>query len=355
MKIELRALRFADLPVAVGFLRRLRGNGLAQMVPRVKQFCVLLTLSSLALAAAGQTKDLPRIGWVLSATAENGRHLVEAMRAGLADEGLVDGRDVVLDVRFTAGRPERYPELFADLMRNPVQVLAAAGLTGISAARDASSGRIPVAAYFCGNEVKAMVESFARPGGNISGVACLSSELAVKRVQLLKEVVPGLQRIGFLHDPRSSKEKELGEVRETAARLGMTVTEAVASAPEVIGAAVASLARDGAQALITSEDVFTFGNRALIVAAAAEHRLVDISSFREFVDAGGMLSYGASNVERLRQQARYAAKMLRGVKPSDLPIDQAMRFEYVVNLKAARALGITIPPAVLLRADDVIQ
>ena len=144
-------------------------------------------------------------------------------------------------------------------------------------------------------------------------------------------------------------------MREAAARLGMTVTEAVASAPEVIGAAVASLARDGAQALITSEDVFTFGNRALIVAAAAEHHLVDISSFREFVDAGGMLSYGASNVERLRQQARYAGKMLRGVKPSDLPIDQAMRFEYVVNLKAARALGVTVPPAVLLRADDVIQ
>ncbi len=277
------------------------------------------------------------------------------MRAGLADEGLTEGRDVVLDVRYAAGRLERYPELFADLLRTPVHALAAAGYAGISAARDASAGRIPVAAYFCGNEVKAMVESFARPGGNISGVSCLSTELAVKRVQLLKETLPTLRRIGYLYDPRSPKEKELAEVREAARGLGISVVAATASAPEAIKDAIASLRRDGAEAVLISEDPFTFGNRAAIVALAGEQRMVDIAAFREFADSGGVLTYGASNAERIRQQARYAAKMIRGVKPADLPIDQPMRFEFVVNQKAAKAIGVTIPREILLRADDVIR
>jgi putative ABC transport system substrate-binding protein len=322
----------------------------------MKLIGALLGLLLLAMTATGQPSGVPRIGWVISGTPENTRHLIEAMRAGLADEGLVDGRSVILDVRYTAGRPERYPELFADLMRNPVNVLAAASYVGISAARDASGGRIPVSAFFCGTDVKQMVESFARPGGNITGVSCLSSELAVKRVELLKAAVPTLRRIGFLYDSRNpGKEKELAEVREGATKLGMSVTVATASAAENLREAIASLRRDGAEALVISEDVFTFGNRAQIVALAAEHQMVDISSFREFVLAGGVLSYGANVAERLRQQARYAARMIRGAKPSDLPIDQATRFQFVVNLKAARALGITVPQAVLLRADEVIQ
>ena len=315
----------------------------------------LLVCLALATTATAQVKKLPRVAWVISTTAEGGRHLVDAMRAGLADEGLIDGREVVLDVRYAAGRLERYPELFADLMRQPAQVLAAAGYPGISAARDASGGRIPVAAYFCGNEVKAMVESFARPGGNISGVSCLSTELAVKRVQLLKEAMPRLQRIGFLYDPRTPKERELAEVRDVARSLELSVVTATASSPEALGEAMASLSRDGAEALLISEDAFTFGNRAAIVDLAAQHRMLNIAAFREFADAGGVLTYGASNVERIRQQARYAAKMIRGAKPADLPIDQPMRFEFVINQKAAQLLGFPIPKELLLRADDVIR
>jgi len=278
------------------------------------------------------------------------------MRAGLADEGLVDGRSVVLDVRFTAGRPERYPEIFADLTRQPVAVLAAAGFAGISAARDASDGRTAISAYFCGSEVKRMVESFARPGGNITGVSCLSTELAVKRVELLTLSVPSLRRLGFLYDPRNpGKEKELAEVRQSAGGFGMAVVAAAASSVEALKEAIDSLRRDGAEAVVISEDVFTYGNREAIVALTAENRMIDISSFREFVEAGGALSYGASNAERMRMQARYAAKLVRGAKASDLPIDQPTRFEFVVNLKAARALGITIPKLVLARADEIIE
>jgi len=314
---------------------------------------MLATLSSLSV---GQTPPLPRIGWVISGTAENARHTVQAVRAGLADEGLVDGHSVTLDVRFTAGRPERYPEIFADLTRQPVTVLAAAGFAGISAARDASGGRTPISAYFCGSEVKRMVESFARPGGNITGVSCLSTELAIKRVELLKLSMPSLRRLGFLYDPRNpGKETELAEVRRSAAGLGVTVSSAAASSVEALRTAIESLRREGAEAVVISEDVFTYGNRESIVALTAEFRMPDISSFREFVDAGGVLSYGASNTERMRMQARYAAKLVRGTKASDLPIDQPTRFEFVVNQKAARALGLALPKAVLVRADEVIE
>jgi putative ABC transport system substrate-binding protein len=321
-----------------------------------KWSATFLLLLALASVAAGQPINVPRIGWVLSGTPENSRHLLEAMRAGLADEGLVDGQSVVLEVRFTAGRPERYAEHFADLTRKPVNVLAAASYAGIAAARDASDGRIPVSAYFCGTDVKQMVESFARPGGNITGVSCLSAELASKRIELLKDALPTLRRIGFLYDPRSpGKDKELAETREIASKLGMSVTAATVSAPENFRDAIASLRRDRAEALVISEDAFTFANRTQIVALAAEHKLVDISAFREFVIAGGVMSYGANAAERLRHQARYAARMARGVKPSDLPVDQATRFEFVVSLKAARALGVAIPQMVLLRADEVLE
>ena len=314
------------------------------------------SVAMLISVSVAQTPPLPRIGWVISGTAENSRHNVQAVRAGLADEGLVDGRSVILDIRFTAGRPERYPEIFADLTRRPVAVLAAAGFAGISAARDASGGRTPISAYFCGSEVKRMVESFARPDGNITGVSCLSTELVIKRVELLKLSVPSLRRLGFLYDPRNpGKESELAEVQQGAAGLGVSVSAAAASSVEALREAIASLRRDGAEAVVISEDVFTYGNRAAIVALTAEYRMVDISSFRDFVDVGGVLSYGASNAERMRMQPRYAAKLVRGAKPSDLPIDQPTRFEFIVNLKAARALGIAVPKAVLARADEVIE
>jgi putative ABC transport system substrate-binding protein len=201
-----------------------------------------------------------------------------------------------------------------------------------------------------------MVESFARPGGNITGVSCLSAELAAKRIELLKDALPALRRIGFLYDPRlPGKEKELAEIREIVRKFGMTVTAATVSSSERLEEVVASLRRDGAEALVISEDTFTFGNRAQIVALAGAHQMVDISAYREFVLAGGVMSYGPSSVERIRQQARYAARLVRGVKPSDLPIDQASRFEFVVNLRAARALGVAISQKAMLRADEVVE
>ena len=171
-----------------------------------------LAFAMLAPWSVGQSTSLPRAGWVLNGTSDNTRHIVQAMHAGLADEGLVDGRNVTLDVRFTGGQSERYAAVFAELTRQPVAVLAASSMAGISAARDASAGRTPISAFFCGNDVKLMVESFARPGGNITGVSCLSTELATKRVELLKSALPTLRRIGFLYNGRDrAKAHELAE------------------------------------------------------------------------------------------------------------------------------------------------
>ena len=323
----------------------------------MKPFIVATLVASLAAPGSlAQTDRLPRVGWVVSTTAQGGQHLVEAIRAGLADEGFVDGHNVVLDVRFLDGRTERYAEVFADLMRTPVNALAAAGLLGIAAARDASGGRIPVSGFFCGNDVNEMVATFARPGGNITGVSCLSAELAAKRVEFLHQAMPKLRRLGLLYDAKNrGKEKEVAETREVAQRLGIELVVATAGSADELPEAFAALHRARAEALVISEDPFTFGNRARIIALANEAGLPNISAFRDFVSVGGLMSYGASVTERLRHQARYVGRMLKGAKPSDLPIDQATRFEFVISMRAARAFGLTLPQALLLRADQLIE
>jgi putative ABC transport system substrate-binding protein len=278
------------------------------------------------------------------------------MRAGLADEGFIDGRNVVLDVRFAGGRPERYAELFAELSRSPPSALVAAGFQGITAARDASSGSIPVVAYFCGNDVKTMVASFARPGGNITGVSCLSAELAVKRLDLLRIALPRLTRVGLLYDPSvPEKERELADIRAAAAALGVTVVASGASTRENLPQAFDSLQRERVEALLISEGLFTIGNKARILELAAQYHLPNISPYREYVTDGGVFSYGPSLTERVRQQGRYVGRVLGGTKPADLPIDQPTRFEFVINARAARAMQLTLPPALLLRADEVIE
>jgi putative ABC transport system substrate-binding protein len=225
-------------------------------------------LACVGALASAEGERIPRVAWVMigTGTPEASRPGLEAMRAGLADEGFIDGRNVVLDLRFAAGRPERYAELFAELSRSHPNALVAAGFQGIAAARDASSGSIPVVAYFCGNDVKNMVASFARPGGNITGVSCLSAELAVKRLGLLREALPRLHRVGLLYDPSvPGKDQELADIRAAATTLGVTVVESAASTRESLPRAFDSLQRERAEALLICEDLFTYGNRARIV------------------------------------------------------------------------------------------
>jgi putative ABC transport system substrate-binding protein len=320
------------------------------------------TLSFVVLAAAltagalAQTAHIPRVAMVAVGTEQSTRAGSEAFREGLAQQGFEEGRTVRVDRRFAEGRPELYPELFADLLREPADVLMAAGYEGIKAAQEASGGKIPVIGYFCGNEVEFMVRSFARPGGNVTGIACLSADTASKKVELLREIVPDLRRGAFLYYSETpGKEGELRQTQIAAERLGVSVLPAPINSTERLHESFDHLQREGVEALIISEDIFTFGNRERLMSLAAERKLPTISSYREFVTAGGLISFGASWRERSRRYGYYLGRVLRGTAPADLPIDQPTHFELVISAPAARALGVKIPPTILVRADEVIE
>ena len=322
----------------------------------MKRAFVAVLLACAGALTSAQGERIPRVAWVLIGTPEAGRLSTEAMRAGLVDEGFVDGRNVVLDLRFAAGRPERYAELFADLLRSPADALVAAGFQGIAAALDASGGRIPVIGYFCGNDVRQMVATFARPGGNITGVSCLSGELAVKRLGLLLEAMPKLRRVGLMYDPSvPGKGQELADIRAAAAAVGVIVFAMATRTTDDLPMVFESLEREQVGALLISEDLFTFGNRARIMELATRYRIPTISAYREYVTDGGVFSYGASLNERVRQLGRYVGRTLHGMKPAELPIDQPTHFEFVINARAARAMGVAIPHSLRLRADTVID
>jgi putative ABC transport system substrate-binding protein len=216
---------------------------------------MLLMFSSVCV---GQTPPLPRIGWIMSGTAENSRHMVQAVRAGLADEGLLDGRSVILDVRFTGDDLSVIRRSLPISPGNPLRCSPQQASPAFRPPGMQAAGERRYRPYFCGSEVQRMVETFARPGGNITGVACLSTELVIKRVELLKLSMPNLRRLGFLYDPRNpGKEKELAQVRQSAAGLGVSVSAASASSVEALCEAIEFLHRDGAEAVVISEDVFT--------------------------------------------------------------------------------------------------
>ena len=220
--------------------------------------------------------------------------------------------------------------------------------------RGDARGVIPVVGYFCGNEIDSMVAHFARPGGNVTGVSCMSAELGGKRVELLRETMPGLGRLGFLYSPAPGKDKELRDTREAATRIGISIVPIPVSAVESLPAALDAVGRE-IEAIVVSEDLFTFGNRVLLMTLASERRLPTMSSYREFVLAGGLVSYGASWRERVRRQANLVGLILKGAAPGDLPVEFPTKFELVINVKTARALGLAIPPSLLARADEVIE
>ena len=297
----------------------------------------------------------PRVGWVISGSEDLNHPSWKLFHQGTAAYGFEDGRNYRLERRYADGQIERYPELFAELTREPVDIFIAAGFQGIRAAEQAARGR-PVLAYFCGNEVGQMIATYSRPGSNITGVACFSDELVLKRLELLTEVLPGPRRLAYLYDPSvPGKETERQRVADAARRLGLDFTVAVLNKLDEIDSVMATLQRDGVQAILVAEDIFTFGNRYAIGRAAAKYRLAGAFAYRDFLTTGGMLSYGVSLDERVGQLGRYLGRLLNGTKPQDLPIDLPTRFELVINRGVAERLGIAIPGAILARADEVME
>jgi putative ABC transport system substrate-binding protein len=280
---------------------------------------------------------------------------LDAFKEGLRELGYVEGQNVVLDVRFAAGRLDRLPSLAAKLVRRDVAVVVTGGEAAIQAAR-AATRTIPIVMGASNDPVGAgLVESLARPGGNITGSTILAPELSRKRLDFLKEMRPGVVRVAVLSDPMSpGTSRDLEEAQSGARALGFRLQVWTVRTPTDLDEAFAGMKRERAEALMTLADPVFTASRVRIVKLAAATRLPSIYYWKDFVDVGGLMSYGPSLQGLYRRAATYVDKILKGANPGDLPVEQPTKFELVINLKTARTLGLTIPPSVLSRADQVI-
>jgi len=321
-----------------------------------KVICLALSAILLALVLptqAQQPKKVPRIG-ILSPLSSSADDLLDAFRQGLRELGYVEGRNIVIEYRSAEGRNDRLPELAAELVRLKVDVLVTTGPAAVGAGKQATS-TIPIVMGAVGDAVDfGFVASLARPGGNITGMSWLGPELNAKRLELLKEVFPKVVRVAVLWDPATPK--TYVRATEVAARsLGINLRVLEVAKSNEFDHAFATLTGDGAGALEVMPSTMFASQMRQLVDLAAKSRLPAIFPDERYAQAGGLLSYGPSFPEMYRRAATYVDKILKGAKPGDLPVEQPMRFEFIINLKAAKQIGLTIPPNVLARADKVIK
>ncbi len=319
----------------------------------------VLTLLALGAAPhfsfAQQSGKVWRIGFLAPGSGPNA--FIEAFREELRSLGYIEGRNLSIEYRYAAGNEERLPELAAELVRLKVDVIVTPATPAIAAAKHATS-TIPIVMIAPTDAVgSGLVASLARPGGNVTGMTYLSTDLAGKRLQLLREVLPKATRVAVLGLKGGSGATELFlEKLEAAARqLGITLVVRKENEAAALGDAFAAMQRERAQALIVEVTPFTGENRKRIVELAAQHRLPTLIEARGFVQGGGLMSYGPSLLEMFRRSAHYVDRIFKGTKPADLPVEQPTKFEMVINLKTAKALGLTIPQSLLARADEVIR
>jgi putative ABC transport system substrate-binding protein len=318
--------------------------------------CAALCAPLILVAQDAKPGKMARIGRLSPLSAASDIPNLGAFRKGLRDLGWVEGQDFALEARFADGKPERLPELAAELVRERVDVILVGSTQGALAAKRATS-TIPIVMVTTGDPVGGgLVASLAHPGANVTGVTALGQVLSGKRLELLKETVPGVTRLAVLANPTSPYTEPFLREREGAARaLGLQLQVVEAHDPPRLEQAFAAMARERAGALMVLTDVMFINHRRRIVELAARSRLPAVYPEREFVGAGGLMFYGASLVDMYTRAAVHADKILKGAKPADLPVEQPTKLELIINLKTAKALGLTIPPSVLARADEVVQ
>jgi putative ABC transport system substrate-binding protein len=309
-------------------------------------------------AQAQSTGKIPRIGYLspFSPTSEQIRPSFEAFHAGLRDLGWIPGRNVAIDYRWAEEKYDRLPELATELVRLNVDVTLAGTLIAALPTKRATN-TIPIVFVGLGDPVSAgLVGGFARPGGNVTGLGGLALELSSKRLELLKEVVPGLSRVAVLANPSHPMAAPMIRETHTAARtLGIQLQVLEARRPEELDGAVEAIYRERAGALVVLQDPLFASHRQRILPLVAKRRLPAIYVETGWVPAGGLMSYAPSLPDLHRRAAIYIDKILKGAQPADLPVEQPTKFELVINLKTAKALGLTIPQSLLLRADQLIQ
>jgi len=309
------------------------------------------------LAARAQQAAMPVIGFMSARSPEDSVHLLEAFRRGLKEGGFVEGENVAVQFRWARGDYSRLPALAADLAGRQVAVIVAAGGDPSGLAAKSATATIPIVFGIGGDPVKAgLVSSFSRPGGNVTGVTLLTSLMEPKRLGVLRDLVPGVALIGVLINPDFPPSAlQLQQVEEAARAIGQRIVIAKASNDDALEIAFGSLVQEGAGALLVASDPYFDTRRERIVGFAQQRRLPAIYQFREYAVAGGLLSYGVSITDAYRQYGVYTASILKGAKPADLPVLQPTKFELVINLKTARALGVNISDNLLALADEVIE
>jgi ABC-type uncharacterized transport system substrate-binding protein len=317
---------------------------------------VVVVQIAVEVIAQAQQPRVPRVGYVFGTTSSETSDLLIAIRQGLRELGYLEGRTIVLEARWTEGRYERFPALVAELVHDRIDVLVVATTPGALAAKNATS-TIPVVIVAVGDPVgSGLVASLARPGGNLTGLSLLNPELHGKRLELLKEVLPRISRVATLINPGNPIHAVfLKETQAAAQTLTLRLQPVEVRGPEDFAEAFAAAAGGHAGALIAFDDPLTLGYPTQIVALASKHRLPTIYGFREFPEVGGLMSYGANRRDLYRRTTVFVDKILKGSKPAELPVEQPIKFEFVVNLKAAKQIGLTIPQSVLYRADKVIK
>lgn len=304
-----------------------------------------------------QRPAIPEIGLLGAPAAQPYARYAAAFRQGLSDAGYVEGHNVTIEYRWADGQYDRLPGMAAELVRRHVAAIVTVGGAPATLAAKAATSTIPIIFNMTADPVKlGLVASLSRPGGNVTGIAMLGVELEAKRLELLHEVVPTAALIGVLVNPANPQsDNQLHDVQRAARALGKRILVANASTEREIGTAFVSFAQEHVGALLIGQDAFFTSQPGLFATLTAQYAMLAISPWRTHVEAGSLMSFGTSLVDAYSQAGVYAGRILKGERPADLPVFQAAKFELVINLKAARALDITVPQSLLLRADGVIQ
>jgi putative ABC transport system substrate-binding protein len=311
---------------------------------------------ALCLPAEAQQPKVPRIGFLFGASPSANAGRIEAFRQGLRELGYIEGKNVIIEVRYAEGKLDRLPALAAELVRLNVDLIVTVGPAVTRPVKEATN-TIPIVMAFDSDPVgSGFVASLGRPGGNITGLSSLSPELTGKRLELLKETVPKLLRVAVLGNPGNTATALNFKEAEVAARAyGLHVQSLEVRGPNDLDSAFSTMIKGRADALLPLGDSVVVFHRERIVNFAAKNRLPSMHGDKAWVEAGGLMSYGQDILDNFRRAATYVDKILKGTKPADLPVEQPTKFEFVINLKTAKQIGLTIPPNVLTRANRVIR
>jgi putative tryptophan/tyrosine transport system substrate-binding protein len=320
---------------------------------------IILAMGLLTVPCATEAQPARKvfqIGFLFPGTSAFAAVRLEPFRQRLRELGYIEGQHYVLESRAAEGQPDRLPALAADLIRLPVDVVVVAATGAAKAAKNAT-GTTPIVMVDPGDPVSAgLVASLAQPGGNMTGLSSVTPDLVAKNLQLLKDAVPELPRVAFLWNVATSTGAQaFQEMQKATQRLGIQLHSVEVRGTDDFETAFAAMRRAQPMALLVFPDPLTFSHRGAIVDFAAKQGLPAMFGAREFVESGGLMAYGPSFPDMFRRAATYVDKILKGTKPADLPVEQPMKFELIINLKTAKALGLTIPPTLLFQADEVIQ